>query len=90
MYAGAAITALLVLSVSVARLMKDLLVVRLIRTLARDGAFSKAQRFEICTRLAASLGAGGEPLNHGSRVEPGSRPSARPNQPQVTNGTRSS
>jgi hypothetical protein len=79
MYAGVAITALLVLSV--ARLMKDLLVVRLIRTLARDNAFSKAQRFEICARLAASLGAGGEPLNHGSPAEPGSRPSARPNQP---------
>src|ERR1035438_10012088 len=44
MYAGIAVTALVVLSATAARLVKDLLVVRLIRTLARDGTLSPGQR----------------------------------------------
>jgi hypothetical protein len=66
MYTGIAITTLVIVFAALAKLLKDLLIVRLIRTLARDGALSQTQRFEICARLASSLGPGSQPYNHDS------------------------
>lgn len=60
MYAEAVIVSILVLSVTIARFIKDVLIVQLISTLTRDNTLTKMQRFEICTRLAASLGAGSD------------------------------
>jgi hypothetical protein len=71
MYAGIAITTLVIVFTALARLLKDLLIVRLIRTLARDGALSQTQRFQICARLASSLAPGSQPLNHDSPQAPG-------------------
>ena len=66
MYTGIAITTLLIVFAALARLLKDLLIIRLIRTLARDGALSQTQRFQICARLVSSLGPGSQSLNHDS------------------------
>jgi hypothetical protein len=80
MYIGIAITTLLVVAVTLARLLKDLLIVRLIRTLTRDGALSKRQRFEICTRLASALGTSIDSADHSGPPEHAGRLPARRDQ----------
>lgn len=76
MSAGIAVTTLVVISVAFARLVKDLLIVRLLRTLIRDSALSQAQRFEICARLASALRPDAESPDRSAL--PRTRPSARP------------
>ena len=83
MYAGIAVTALVVVSATAARLVKDLLIVRLIRTLARDGALSPGQRSEICARLASALGPGSEPLTRSPSAGHGGRQPAGRDQVQA-------
>jgi hypothetical protein len=71
MYTGIAVTTLVVASATAARLVKDLLIVRLIRTLASGDALSPAQRSEICARLASALGSGSQPLPRSQSAERG-------------------
>jgi hypothetical protein len=68
MYAGIAMTAFIVVSVTLARLVRDLLLVRLIRTLVTNTALSPRQRFEICARLASALGPDAASLISDTRV----------------------
>jgi len=60
MYAGIAITTLAV-AITITRLVKDVLLVRLIKGLTRENALSQKQRFELCARLTSALGSDGQP-----------------------------
>ena len=58
MYAEVAIasTTVAVACMSVARLLRDVMVVRLLRTMINNGSLDPKQRFDICVHLASALG----------------------------------
>lgn len=60
MYAEIAITTLAV-AITITRLVKDVLVVCLIKGLTRENALSQKQRFELCARLTSALRSDGQP-----------------------------
>jgi hypothetical protein len=71
MYAGIAVT-ILAMAAVLARCLKDVLVICLIRTLAKDLSLTGKQRLEVCARLAATLGSGAAtPDRHASCPGPG-------------------
>jgi hypothetical protein len=66
MYAEIAVATLVIVSVTATKFAKDLLIVRLIRTLAREGSLTSRQRSEICAHLASAL----RPSDEGLEREP--------------------
>jgi hypothetical protein len=71
MYAGIAVT-ILAMAAVLARGLKDIMVICLIRTLTRDVPLTGKQRLEVCARLAATLGPGATtPDRPASGLDPG-------------------
>lgn len=65
MNAEVVIAAVLMMTITLAKFLKDLLVVGLLRELTRNNCLSRRQRFEICARLVSALGSAVDTTDHG-------------------------